>query len=115
MPTHTLSGRAVGLTEEQLKHLRADPLPEGVYTDRELAIIRYVRASAMNEIITDRVYDDLAEHYSQQQIIEICFTSGISGLVARFHKTFLTDVDPETLEQLGPSCPVVLPERPPVG
>lgn len=71
-----------------------------------------MRASAANDPITDELYGAMAAHYSKEQMIEICLTAGLSGAMARFHKTFLTDVDPETQEGLGASCPFPMPPPP---
>ena len=42
--------------------------------------------------------------------MDLCFTVGLSNLINRFHATFLTEVDPETGEAIGPSCPLPMPE-----
>jgi alkylhydroperoxidase family enzyme len=104
-------GRAAGLTEEKLRHLGADPLPEGVYAPEEAAIVRYAQRSSRLEPITDELYSELSRHFDTKAIMEICFTVGMSGMVNRFHATFLTDVDPETLEAVG-ACPLNLPPAP---
>lgn len=91
-------GRSVGLSTEQLNHLGDDPLPEGVYTESEAAIVRYAQVSTRSIFINDEVYGDLAKHYTDEQIVEICMVVGLSNTVNRFHATFLTDVDEETTE-----------------
>ncbi|MDQ3384509.1 MAG: hypothetical protein M3503_00615 [Actinomycetota bacterium] len=107
-----LLGRAAGLTEEKLAHLGDDPLPEGLYAPDEAAIVRYAQRSTRMDTIDDRTYDALAEHFDTQQIIEICFTVGLSNMINRFHATFLTEVDPVTQEALAPSCPLSYPDVP---
>jgi alkylhydroperoxidase family enzyme len=107
-----LLGRAAGLTEEKLAHLGDDPLPEGVYAPDEAAIVRYAQRSTRMDVIDDRVYGDLLAHFRPEQIIEICFTVGLSNMINRFHATFLTEVDAETQEALAPSCPLAYPEPP---
>jgi alkylhydroperoxidase family enzyme len=109
---HVLLGRAAGLTEEKLAHLGDDPLPEGVYTAEEAAIVGYSQRSTRMEAIDDATYGSLAEHFETKQLIEICFTVGLSNVVNRFHATFLTDLDPWTHEALGSSCPLPYPEAP---
>ena len=104
-----LLGRAAGLTEDKLAHLGAEPLPEGVYEPDEAAIVRYAQRSTRLDVIDDTTYGDLAEHFSVEQMIEICMTVGLSNLINRFHATFLTEVDPETQEALAPSCPLAYP------
>ena len=105
-------GRSTGLSEEKLAHLLDDPLPESVYDDAERVAITYARRSTRMEPIDDATYNALAEHFDTKQLIEICFTVGLSNVVNRFHATFLTDLDPWTHTALGESCPLPYPEVP---
>jgi alkylhydroperoxidase family enzyme len=107
-----VAGRAAELSEEKLARIGSDPLPDGLYAPDEAAIVRYARASSRLEPITDELYGALLEHFTEQQIIEICFTVGMSNMINRFHATFHTDVDDETREVLGAVCPVPLPPSP---
>ena len=109
---HVLLGRAAGLTEEKLAHLGDDPLPDGVYEPDEAAIVRYAQRSTRMAPIDDATYAALADHLDQPRIIEVCFTVGLANVVNRFHATFLTDLDPWTLDALGPSCPLPFPSAP---
>lgn len=93
-------GRSVGLTTEQLNHLGDDPLPEGVYSEPEAAIVRYAQVSTSSIAIDDEIYGALAKHFSTQQIMEICLMVGSSNFVNRFHATFLSDVDESTSESV---------------
>ena len=99
-------GRSAGLTEEKLARIGDDPIPHGVYDDAERAVVEYAQRSTRLEPITDELYGRLSAHFTQQQIIELCFTVGLSNVINRFHATFLTDVDPETGDVLGPACPM---------
>ena len=105
-----LLGRAAGLTEEKLAHLGDDPLPPDVYAPDEAAIVRYAQRSTRMETIDDRTYGDLTDHFSAEQIIEICFTIGMANMINRFHATFLTEVDERTQQALGGSCPLSYPD-----
>lgn len=100
------------MTEDKLAHLGDDPLPEGLYEPDEAAIVRYAQASTRMDTITDRIYADLRDHFTARQIIEICFTIGLSNMINRFHATFLTEVDPTTQEALAPACPLQYPDPP---
>ncbi len=101
-----------------MQYLLAEPLPEGVYEPAEAAIIVYARKSTRLEPIDDATYGALAAHFSTQQIIDICMTVGLSNLVNRFHATFRTDVDAETLaeveagDQAAGTCPLPRPKAP---
>ena len=109
---HVLLGRAAALTEEKLAHLGDDPLPEGLYTPEEAAIVRYSQRSTRMEAIDRETYDALAAHFDERQLIELCFTVGLSNMVNRFHATFLTDLDAWVDDALGASCPLPYPEAP---
>jgi alkylhydroperoxidase family enzyme len=101
-----------------MRHLASDPLPEGIYTAEEAAIIRYAQKSTRLERIDDTTYGTLERHFSKEQIIDICLTVGVSNMINRFHATFLTNVDESTLAEVeantpeGYSCPIALPVRP---
>jgi hypothetical protein len=99
-------GRSAGLTEEKLAHIGDDPLPAGIYADDERAVVEYAQRSSHLDPITDELFTRLQAHFSTRQIMDLCFTVGLSNLINRFHATFLTDVDPETGAVLGPACPM---------
>jgi AhpD family alkylhydroperoxidase len=100
IPTHTVLGRSLGLTEEQMSHLNEDPLPDGIYDDAQAAIIRYAQKSTRLEPIDDITYRALEKYFSVPQIMDICLTVGLSNMVNRFHATFLTDVDEVTIAEV---------------
>jgi alkylhydroperoxidase family enzyme len=83
--------------------LRDDPLPDGLYDELEQTVVLYARRSTRLEPIDDELFHTLARHFDDRQLIELCFTVGLSNMVNRFHATFHTDVDEATLSELGPS------------
>ncbi|MEK9905952.1 MAG: hypothetical protein VW462_11975 [Rhodospirillales bacterium] len=100
-----------------MAHLLDDPLPVGVYTPEEAAIVRYARKLTTMAPIDDETYNDLSSHFSDQQIIDLCLTVGLSNMVNRFHATFLTDVDVDTLAEVDSGnangvCPIPIPPPP---
>jgi len=101
-------GRGAGLDEAKLRHIGDDPLPDGVYTDDERAVVEYAQRSTRMEPITDELFGRLQQHLNQRQLIELCFTVGLSNVINRFHATFLTEVDEATQQVLAPSCPMPL-------
>jgi alkylhydroperoxidase family enzyme len=105
-------GRSAGLNDEQLAHLGDDPLPVGVYADDEAAIVRYAQACHRMEPIPDEIYEGLQRYFTNEEIIDLCFVVGLSNLVNRFHATFLTDLDDQTVQALGANCPLPLPASP---
>ena len=114
-------GRSAGLTEAQLRHLGDDPLPEGVYDAAEAAVVRYAQRATREILIDDATYAALAEHYTTRQVIDICLTVGLSNMVNRFHATFQTDLDLETLaaveagDAAAGACAIPRPRAPDAG
>jgi alkylhydroperoxidase family enzyme len=86
-------GRSVGLTYEKLRHLGDDPPPDGVYSPAEAAVVRYAQRSTRGLAIDATTYHALTEHFSIQQIIDICLNVGLSQITNRFNATFLPEVD----------------------
>ncbi len=101
-----------------MRHVADDQLPAGVYDAAEAAIVRYAQKSTRLERIDDVTYAALAAHFTPAQIIDICMTVGLSNMVNRFHATFLTDVDAETIAEVeagdvvAGSCPIPRPRVP---
>src|SRR5262249_8004960 len=84
-------GRGIGISEEKLRHLGDDPLPGGIYSEAEAAIIRYAQKSTKLLPIDDSTYQALAKYFSVPQIIEICLNVGLAQITNRFNATFLTE------------------------
>lgn len=91
-------GRSVGLSDEQLNHLGDEEPPEGVYDEAEAAIVLYARVLTRDIAIDQTTYNALTKHFDEQPFVELCIVVGMSNLVNRFHATFLSDVDEETLD-----------------
>ncbi len=104
-------GRSAGLDEAQIRHIGDDPLPVGVYGPAEVAVVEYAQRSTRMERIDDELFGRLSEHLTQHQLIELCFTVGLSNVINRFHATFLTEVDPATEEVVSPSCPLPMADE----
>ena len=104
-------GRSAGLTEAKLRHLGDEAEPPGVYEPHEWAIVEYAQRSTRMQPIYEALYERLSARYSQKQIMEICFTVGMSNVINRFHSTFLTEVDAETQQIVAPTCPLPMAEE----
>ncbi len=99
-------------------HLGDDPLPDSLYPPAQAAIVRYAQKSTRLQRIDDETYGALARHFSNQQIIDICLTVGLSNMVNRFHATFQTDLDAATTAEaeqgdvIAGACPIPRPPPP---
>ncbi len=111
-------GRGIGISNEKLAHLGDDPLPDGVYTEAEAAVVRYAQRSTRMLPIDDATYQDLAKQFSDQQMIAICLLVGLAQLVNRFNATFLPEVDDYIREANAQAdsaigaCPLPYPPMP---
>jgi alkylhydroperoxidase family enzyme len=111
-------GRSVGLSEDKIHHVGDAEPPEGVYEPSERAIVRYGRKSTLDITVDDETYGALTKHYALEQVMEIWALVGVANMVNRFHATFHTDVDPETLQAVesgdkeAGSCPLPMPDKP---
>jgi alkylhydroperoxidase family enzyme len=105
-------GRSAGISEEQMAHVLDDPLPDGLFTPAEAAIVVFCRRSTRMEPIDSDTWDALTAHFDTRQVLEIVFTCGLNQMISRFHAAVRTDVDEETTAALADSCPVRLPPPP---
>ena len=101
-----------------MRYLTADPLPRGVYSAAEAAIVSYAQKSTRLLPIDDNLYGELERHFSTEQLIDLCLTVGLSNMINRFHATFRTDLDAETAasadagDHAAGSCPIRRPSLP---
>lgn len=94
-----------------MSHLLDDPLPDGMFSPAEEAVIVFARASTWMQPITDEMWGRLTAHFDTRQIIEISFTVGLDQLVGRFHAAIHTDVDDATVAATN-ACAVPIPAPP---
>ena len=111
MPTHIALGRSVGLDEERLGAI-ANRAPEPAYSDAEQVVVEYARRLTGMGPIDDPLYHDLRRHFTLEQVMELCFTIGVSNIINRFHATFHTPVDQRTQDALAGGSPLPLPPQP---
>ena len=95
-----------------MAHVLDDPLPDGLFTPAEAAIVVFCRRSTRMEPIDSATWDALTAHFDTRQVLEIVFTCGLNQMISRFHAAVRTDVDEDTLGALADSCPVRLPPPP---
>src|SRR3712207_4835023 len=101
-------GRSIGLSQEQILRLR-EWQSSDVYDPVDKLVLEYVDTYKQRHAVSDDLYERLAQHFSTRQIMDLCFTAGIADTINRFHATFLTDVDDETLanEAVTEAAPVL--------
>lgn len=77
------------------------------YSDAERAALRFAQASAcVPNAVTDREFDDLKQHYSEDQIVEIVAALSLGAFINRWNDTMASELEdgPRSLAEtvLGP-------------
>jgi 4-carboxymuconolactone decarboxylase len=90
-------GRSIGLSKEKVENLREWKTSD-VYSVVEKLVLEYTEAVVNDIRISDDLYSRLSEHFTPSQIIVLCVTTGVSGIINRIHGTFLTEVESATTE-----------------
>jgi 4-carboxymuconolactone decarboxylase len=78
---HTLSGKQVGLTDEEILRITRGPDDPG-WSDFEAALIRAADELYHDAIISDVTWNALAERYDEKQLMDVVFTVGQYNLVS---------------------------------
>ena len=69
-----------------------------LFDDAERAALRVARDAGLSpNAVTDDHFADLAEHYSEQQIIQIVATIGLFGYLNRWNDTMATTLEDEPM------------------
>ena len=93
-------GRSVGLTENELRSMGDTKMCDS-FSEVDLCVIEYSEQLTMNNVVSDEMYARLDKYFSQEQIVELSMTVGLSAMVNRVHATFKTDVDTDTKSYLA--------------
>jgi 4-carboxymuconolactone decarboxylase len=88
-------GRSIGLSKEKVENVLQWRTSD-VYTDIEKVVLEYSEAVVKEIRISDDLYQRLSAYFTPQQILVLCITSGISGMINRVHGTFMTEVEDTT-------------------
>ena len=89
-------GRSSGLTDDEVLNLRGWRESD-LYGPVDRLVLEYMEEWKLRRRVTDELYRRLTQHFTARQIIDLCFTGGVADLINRFHATFETDLDDETL------------------
>jgi alkylhydroperoxidase family enzyme len=101
----------VGLSEEQLQ-ATGDAGAMDALTAVERVVVDYSRRLTRTEPIDDELFAALRQHFTLEQLMELCFTIGIAGIINRFHATFHTPLDESTRAAFEGGGPIPIPAPP---
>lgn len=90
-------GEGLGLTEEQFEALRTDgyrTVP--LFDERERAAIAWAEAVTRNTAKFDKeAWEQVRAHFSDAEIVEMTFLSGMFNLINRFNDSLFVDIEDE--------------------
>lgn len=98
-------GRSIGLSDEELAAV-ANWQDSDMFDEKDRAVLHYADAVGGQNTVTDKTYDNLAQHFTEAEIVKVCIAASFAGLVNRVHATFRTDLDQTTLDAVAdaPFC-----------
>ncbi|MGA2410418.1 MAG: hypothetical protein ABSG46_08540 [Candidatus Binataceae bacterium] len=79
-----------------------------LFDETDRLVLRYAKLLTVENRVPDDIFNGLAAKFSKDELVELCFTVGLSNLVNRVHSTFQTDLDGSTKETVGDVafCPI---------
>jgi alkylhydroperoxidase family enzyme len=90
---HTRIGKSVGLTDEDLVHIRRGPDAAGA-TRHDRLLLRAVDELHNDSFIGDETWNALAKTYDTKQMMDLVFAVGQYNLVSTALNTFGVQLDP---------------------
>ena len=90
---HSASGKKNGVTEDQIKSLTFF-LRSDAFTDKEKAVLLYAgRVTRGASAIRAGALQELRQHFSDDQVVELTLTISIANFTNRFNDALLTTPD----------------------
>lgn len=93
-------GRSAGLTDEEMMEM-ANNRSSTLFDEKDKLVLRYSEILTQENRVDDEMYGALERCFPQAELVELCMTVALAAFVNRVHATFHTDVDEETLLELG--------------
>lgn len=90
---HVLSGRAAGLTNEEIEAVAEGP-SSAVWEPFDAALIRAVDELHANAFVTDATWKQLSAQLDEHQLMDLVFTVGAYDMLAMAFKTLGLELDP---------------------
>jgi alkylhydroperoxidase family enzyme len=84
-----------GLTPEQVSALE-NWQSSKLFSDRQRALLAYTDAMTREIDVSDTVFADLRNHFSERQIVELTMLIGAYNMLTRFLKALRVDPEPPT-------------------
>ena len=89
---HTISGKQAGLTDQEILRITKGPNTEG-WNSFDATLLRAVDELHKDAFISNSTWVALAEHYTEQQLMDLVFTVGEYNLVSMALNSFGVQLD----------------------
>lgn len=91
-------GEAAGVPRAQADALDGDYLGSGEFSDREVAVIRWAEAVAMNSARRDQAaFAALSAHFSEPEIVELTIICAHRSMINRIQEALWNDLEDDSL------------------
>lgn len=100
-------GQAAGIPQEKLDALEGDYEATGLFSEAELAVIRWAEAVASNTARRDNAaFETMQAHFTTAQIVELTVVIAVRTMVNLVQEALWTDLEgPETPQNDRPALP----------
>lgn len=90
-------GQALGLTDAEFKALQGDDYRDSpLFNEREKAAMWWAEAMTLNTAKRDEaVWEETRRLFTDAEIVEISFASGMFNMINRLNDSFRTELEPE--------------------
>jgi alkylhydroperoxidase family enzyme len=89
---HTVIGKSVGLTDEEIKRITEGPKAPG-WDPFDATLLRAVDELHADAFITDATWNALAKRYNKEQLMDVVATVGQYNLLSMFLNSFGVQLD----------------------
>lgn len=89
---HTALGKRAGLTDEEIRRVKEGSDADG-WEEFDRGLLRAVEELHSDSFVSDETWKVLAQHYSQEQLIDAVFTVGQYHLVSMALNSFGVQLD----------------------
>ena len=91
---HTVIGKAVGLTDDEIVRLATESL-DG-WTDEDAALVAMADELCADNVVSDDTWSRLSRTWTEQQLLDLVVLAGFYRLVSGFLRTVGVQREPQT-------------------
>lgn len=95
------------MTDEEMAAM-ADWQDSSLFDETDRLVLRYTETITRDNQVDDALYAQLEERFTRPELLKLSVAASLAGFVNRMHATFRTDVDQNTVDEVGEAafCPI---------